>query len=70
LFDRFTPLEGGDHGLRDLVAMFEKVALDRLRTEDRPRFLESLEEKLRPLLYRDGQWHADYVRLRLLATRQ
>jgi trans-aconitate methyltransferase len=69
LFERPTPLAGGDYGLRDLVAMFEQASLNRLRPDERPRFLESLEERLRAPLFRDGQWHADYVRLRLVAMR-
>jgi hypothetical protein len=31
------------------------------------KFIESGEEKLRPKLFRDGRWWADYRRLRLVA---
>ena len=69
LFDRPTPLEGGESGLRTWLEMFEEVTLRKLAPQDRPRFIEMVEEKLRPTMFHDGQWIAGYVRLRLLALR-
>ncbi len=68
-FPRFTPLEGGEDGLRNWLAMFggaftESVSKDRLESA-----LPAIESHARPALYKDGQWHADYVRLRIRATK-
>jgi trans-aconitate methyltransferase len=66
LFDRPTPLEGED-GLRKWFEMFGGSLLDRLSAGDRAACLTALETELRPALYRDGTWFADYRRLRIVA---
>ena len=60
LFDRLTPLEGGETGMREWVAMYRP---------DNKRPLEEVEAELRPTLYRDGRWYADYRRLRFVARK-
>ena len=70
LFDRPTPLDGGESGLRTWLEMFEEVTLSRLASDERRAFVEMVEARLRPKLFRDGHWTADYVRLRLVAVRQ
>jgi trans-aconitate 2-methyltransferase len=66
LFDRPTALEGED-GLRKWFEMFGGSLLDRLSPADRQACLTALETALRPSLYRDGTWFADYRRLRIVA---
>ena len=68
LFDRPTPLEGA-HGLRDWVRMFRPEALERLPAGGQDPFFDALETAARPELFREGAWHADYRRLRVLAIR-
>ena len=70
LFDRPTPLDGGENGLRLWLEMFEQVTLNRIVPEHRELFVKRVEDTLRPTLFRDGKWSADYVRLRLLAVRE
>jgi hypothetical protein len=67
LFDRWTPLEG-EHGLRNWIAMFANDVVGRAPADRREAFLTRLEERLRPVLHRDGTWQADYRRLRVMAT--
>jgi len=69
LFDRPTPLEG-EHGLRKWLEMFAGSLLVRLAPEARDAFLAAVEDDLRPALYRDNTWLADYRRLRIVAVRQ
>ena len=69
LFDRPTVLEGGASGLRDWVEMFLKGALQRMEVGDRLHFIERLEQRLAPVLFRDGRWVMDYRRLRVIALR-
>jgi len=66
LFDRPTALEG-ESGMRDWVRMFGGVFLDRVAPPDREKFLDEMERRLRPTLFYDGRWHADYRRLRVVA---
>src|SRR5262249_2827932 len=70
LLDRPTLLEGGENGLRSWLEMFEGVTLSRIAPQHRDVFCERVEKSLRPRLYRDGQWAADYVRLRLSAEKR
>ena len=66
LFDRPTPLEG-EAGLRNWVRMFGTIFLEAIPPDDRERFLGAVERLARPALLHDGQWHADYRRLRVVA---
>ncbi len=63
LFDRPTPLEGAS-GMRDWVKMFGRSVLDCIPADRREEWLAAVEETVRPELYRDGGWLADYRRLR------
>ena len=68
LFDRPTPLEG-DQGLRNWVEMFARGLVARVPADDRERFFRHVDEAARPRLHRDETWHADYRRLRVVASR-
>ena len=68
LFDRLTPLEGND-GMRHWIEMFGGHFLSRVPEERREEFFRHLEDELRPVLFRNGSWHADYRRLRVVAYR-
>lgn len=68
LFDRPTPLDGHD-GMKKWFEMFCGSLLDRLDREQRALCLKALDDDLRPALFRDGQWLADYRRLRVVAQR-
>ncbi|HEY9760998.1 MAG TPA: methyltransferase domain-containing protein [Trichocoleus sp.] len=69
LFDRPTPLEGED-GLANWVAMFAGRFLADLTPDQQAETIRAVEEWLRPSLYRDGQWMADYRRLRIVALKK
>ena len=70
LFDRPTPLEGGQHGLRDWLDMFGMFASDVVRRDQRDELMMRIETLTRPTLYRDGVWTIDYKRLRMIAAKQ
>ncbi len=66
LFGRFTPLEGG---LRKWLEMFGAqltASVPEARREDFARLVETFAA---PALLRDGLWHADYRRLRIVARK-
>jgi len=69
LFDRPTVLEGGSDGLRDWIEMFLKRVLQTLPPDATARFIERMEERLKPHIFRDGNWVMDYRRLRVAAVR-
>jgi trans-aconitate methyltransferase len=69
LFDRPTPLADGEAGMRNWITMFGSDYSAKLPAGTREAFLQRVEELLRPELFRDGQWMADYRRLRLAAAR-
>ncbi len=69
LFDRPTPLEEGERGLRNWLTMFGGAFLDVLRAEQRDGVLAKVEEEARPTLFREGQWVMDYRRLRIVARK-
>ncbi|MFC7076649.1 methyltransferase domain-containing protein [Haloarcula halophila] len=67
LFDRPTGLDDGEAGLRNWIGMFGDEFFDGVGTTEREAILDGVEERLRPHLFEDGSWTADYRRLRLLA---
>lgn len=67
-FDRPTPLDGED-GLRNWLMMFGGAFFRLIAPEQMEQIIEDIETRLRPTLYHDGRWIADYRRLRLAAVR-
>ncbi len=68
LFDRPTPLEG-EEGMENWLHQFAWFYFESLGSRIRARTMRKTIEQLRPLLYRDGRWHADYRRLRVIAVK-
>ncbi|HVX29926.1 MAG TPA: methyltransferase domain-containing protein [Nitrolancea sp.] len=69
LFDRPTLLEGGAAGLALWLEMFGDSFFAGIPESDRKGIVTAVEDRLRPLLFRDGSWYADYRRLRIVARR-
>jgi trans-aconitate methyltransferase len=67
LFDRPTGLADGAAGMRNWIVMFGADFLAKAGETRREEFLGKVEEMLHPKLFREGQWWADYRRLRLVA---
>lgn len=68
LFERLTPLSDGERGLRHWLMMFRKGAFGHLSAAEQATLFDEIENELRPTLFKDNRWHADYVRLRFAAT--
>jgi trans-aconitate methyltransferase len=69
LFDRPTPLDDGEHGLRNWLEMFGSAFIEGLPESIRERLLVEIEHELRPKLFHGGHWVMDYCRLRVMAKR-
>jgi trans-aconitate methyltransferase len=69
LFDRPTPLEEGENGLRNWLRMFGGAIFAKLSDSNRDRFIEETVIEAKPTLFNDGQWIVDYRRLRIAAKK-
>jgi trans-aconitate methyltransferase len=69
LRDRPTPLEDGDAGLANWLRMFAYELLGELMPEQQNQVIAAVERQLKPVLYQEGRWIADYRRLRVLAIK-
>lgn len=69
IFERPTPLEAGENGLSNWIAMFGETFLTGLTTPQRQEVVSTVIEQLRPKLFRNGSWVADYVRLRIMCVK-
>lgn len=68
LFDRKTALKG-ENGLEDWIKMFVTLPFEGIKRSLVQEIIEEAVENLRPVLYEDGVWYADYVRIRLKAQK-
>jgi trans-aconitate methyltransferase len=68
LFKRPTPLTEGDAGLKNWLGMFASRFLPE-STEQQNHVLDRVEQLLKPVLYRDGIWTADYQRIRVVGIK-
>ncbi|HEY2014909.1 MAG TPA: methyltransferase domain-containing protein [Bryobacteraceae bacterium] len=66
LFDRPTPLEGGDRGLANWLAMFGSPLTPHFEDAG---FVDLVQKFAAPRLLRDGVWSIDYRRLRIVARK-
>ena len=70
LFDRPTKLEGGEEGLANWIRMFRRELLAVYSDEEQQAIFAEVKTALRERLFRDGDWFADYRRLRIVAFKQ
>ncbi|NGP46603.1 methyltransferase domain-containing protein [Bacillaceae bacterium SIJ1] len=66
LYDRPTPLKGED-GLQSWIHMFADGILSHTDTQTTIQIIKATEQELKPLLYENNTWTADYRRLRVTA---
>jgi trans-aconitate 2-methyltransferase len=64
-----TPLESGRWGLVNWIEMFAGEFWWGLSDNVRSQVINSVEERLPPALYRDGNWIADYRIIRVVAVK-
>ena len=69
-FPRWSQLEHPERGLREWLEMFCEFWFEAVPADDRERLLRTIEDRLRPELFRDGKWWADYRRLRVRAIKE
>lgn len=70
LFDRPTKLEGGEDGLENWIRMFRGPRLAALDDDEQREVIERVKLYLRDTQFKDGDWYADYRRLRITGRKQ
>jgi len=68
LFDRKTLLKGED-GMKDWIEMFAIQPFQNLDKSLTDEIITEAVKNLKPVLYEDGSWYADYVRIRIKAQK-
>ena len=69
-FDRPTKLEDGENGMRNWLLTFADNIIELLPAEKREEVMSAVAQKLKPVLFREGSWFADYKRIRIVAFKQ
>jgi trans-aconitate methyltransferase len=69
-FERPTKLDEGEKGLRNWLLTFTDNVIESLPVNKRDAVIAQVEGELRPVLFREGSWFADYRRMRIVAYRE
>lgn len=69
-YNRPTPLIDGDKGLNHWLDSFADDFFPEFTKEDQIILYKKIKEKVRPYLYQDNQWVADYKRIRVVAVKE
>jgi trans-aconitate methyltransferase len=69
-YDRKTPLQDGDQGVAKWVTMFGAQFLEGIPDDEKQQILTEITQKLEPYYNENGQWYADYKRLRFVAVKE
>ncbi|WP_026576744.1 class I SAM-dependent methyltransferase [Bacillus sp. UNC438CL73TsuS30] len=67
-FDRPTPLDGVN-GLKNWIEMFGNHLFDGIPDHSRDEIVTNVENNLKGVLYKDGNWIADYKRIRVIGVK-
>lgn len=68
MFNRPTVLKEAD-GIKNWTRMFGQSFLQHINSEMVEHILNDVEAALRPTNFRNGNWYADYIRLRVMAVK-
>jgi len=69
-FDRKTPLQDGETGVAKWITMFAPLYLLGIPKEEKQQMLTEVTALLEPNYNENGQWYADYKRLRFIAVKE
>ncbi len=70
LFERLTPLKGGEEGMKNWLAMFAESIITNIQGEPAEEIIAKTETKLRANLHKNDTWFADYKRIRIVAKKK
>lgn len=69
-FNRETELKDPKNGVKDWIKMFACAYLKEINELEVDAILNEVQQILKPVLFKDGKWFADYKRLRIEAVKQ
>jgi len=69
-FDRKTPLQDGDQGVTKWIKMFGSQYFEGIPDNEVNQMLTEITAILEPHYNENGQWYADYKRLRFIAVKE
>ncbi|VXD21863.1 conserved hypothetical protein [Planktothrix serta PCC 8927] len=69
LMERPTPLNDSEKGLRHWLRMFADSFFQGIPASEQLHIITDIETHLRPKLFKNGTWIADYKRIRIVATK-
>lgn len=69
LMERPTPLNDGEKGLKHWLKMFAGNFFLGIPPSQQLNIITDIETRLRPQLFKNGSWIADYKRIRIVATK-
>ena len=68
-FDRPTPLVG-ENGLKNWIKMFAGLLFENIDEDKKDHIITKVENHLKAILYKDGNWVADYKRIRVIGIKE
>jgi len=68
-FDRPTELADESTGIKDWLSMFGGKFFDGISKLEMAIIIKEVQDKLKPRLFKEGKWWADYKRLRMVAVK-
>ncbi|QJD96905.1 methyltransferase domain-containing protein [Mucilaginibacter robiniae] len=69
-FDRKTPLQDGNQGVAKWIKMFGSQYFSGIPEQEQQQMLQEITSLLEPAYNENGQWYADYKRLRFIAIKE
>ena len=69
-YDRPTQLADQQKGIQDWIGMFGKAFFDGIPETEQQDIAAQVQEALRPQLFHDEHWFADYKRIRVVAIKE
>ncbi len=69
LYERPTQLQDPEKGIIDWLTMFGSTYFKGIPEDEALKIKQQVQEKLRPVLFKDGHFYADYTRLRICAVK-
>ena len=69
LFERPTE-QKGENGVEEWIRMFLKTPFEGMAENQKNEIIAETVNDLKPILYKNGKWYADYVRIRIKAVKK
>lgn len=69
-YDRETKLQDNDNGIKDWLKMFGGAYLKGINESETEKILDEVQANLKDTHFREGNWYADYKRLRIVAIKK